>query len=54
MQIHHSDKTTKKDWRKALLDAREARSPQTSELEDRQIAKHLDAWLEGYLQSAGA
>ena len=54
MQIHHSDKRTKKDWRKALLDAREARSPQARELEDRQIAKHLDAWLEGYLQSAGA
>lgn len=53
MQIHHSDKRTKKDWRKALLDAREARSPQTSELEDRQIAKHLDAWVEGYLLSAG-
>ena len=54
MQIHHSDKRTKKDWRKALLDAREARSPQARELEDRQIEKHLDAWLEGYLQSAGA
>ena len=54
MQIHHSDKRTKKDWRKALLDAREARSPQARELEDRQIAKHLDAWLEGYLQSVGA
>lgn len=54
MQIHRSDKRTKKDWRKALLDAREARSPQACELEDRQIAKHLDAWVEGYLQSAGA
>lgn len=54
MQIHHSDKRTKKDWRKALLDAREARSPQACEREDRQIAKHLDAWVEGYLQSAGA
>jgi len=54
MQIHHSNQRTKKDWRKALLDAREARSSQTSQLEDRQIAKHLDAWVEGYLQSSDA
>ncbi|MFM1827204.1 MAG: hypothetical protein RLY67_585 [Pseudomonadota bacterium] len=54
MQIHHIIKRTKKDWRKALLDAREARSSQACRVEDRQIAGHLDAWVEGYLQSSDA